>query len=549
MNDHTTVAGQGDAATPPPPPPPALPPAPTSTDRFPGPGADLGQLLGKAQTLRGLDWMGPARVAGAILGVAALLAVLIGLGLRPGLPGLHWTLHTTILFFGMLWAGAFGADVSAHASAASVHAHAGIGAAPLTITILAFAVGVWLFRRYTRHLSTAGSVFGFALRTAVITGIPPLVASWFLHADMQTLAHLFGQGEGSLDGVNAGGLTVGFSSWGSLLGAFLLTLVVLGGATLLRGDLFGQNASDLVQRVAPARTYLVGPVVGFATFTLILVPAGLIGAASIWAFHFGSSSESGSLTWHEWMNLIAGAITYAPNVALHLLALGSGGHEVASASTSVMNVSYSQARGLAYLSGNDTGINHGMWIAVVLAPVVLFATAYVVLRSARGLSLRESGVRLATWLVSLLAAVPVLFHFASLRAHGSVTGLNGLTDQLGTSGSDSSDLGSAFVEGILGSAAGAVGNTVSGSASVGPSVGSVFLVFLYAAVITVALAWLTGLLTKDSLTAVRSRLSYQPTGQTNGAPEVQHYETGAVINGHRFDGSTWVPAVSEPDSN
>jgi hypothetical protein len=543
VNDHTSVAGQGDAATPP---PPTLPPAPpTGTDRPSGPGVDLGQLLGKAQDLRRLDWMGPARVAGAILGVAAVLAVLIGLGLRPGVPGLHWTLHTTILFFGMLWAGALGADVTAHASVGSVHAQAGVGAAPLTITILSFAVGVWLFRRYTRHLTTAGAVFGFALRTAVITAIPPLVVSWFLHADLQALIHLFGQGRGSLDGVNAAGLTVGFSSWGSLLGAFLLTLIVLSGATVLRGDLFGQGASDVVRRVAPARTYLVGPVIGFAAFALVLIPAGLIGAASVWAFHFGSPSESGPLTWHEWMNLVAGAIAYAPNLALQLLALGSAGHVVASASTSVMNVTYSQGRGLAYLADNDTGINHGMWIAVVLAPAVLCVTAYVVLRTARGASLRESRIRLVTWLVSLLVAVPAMFHLSSLRGHGSVTGLNGLADQLGSG----SDLGSLMVEEIIGSVAGALGNSVSGHASLGASVGSAFLVFLYAAIITAVLAWLTGLLTKDSLAAARSRLSYQPVGQSSTATEGQPYETGAVINGHRFDGTSWVPVSSEPDSH
>ena len=542
MNDHTTVAGQDSAATPPPPP---LPPPPSDRDRVSGPGADLGHILAKAHTLRGLDWMGPARVAGAILGVAAVLAVLIGLGLRPGIPGLHWTLHTTILFFGMLWAGAFGADVSAHASAGSVHAHAGIAAMPLTITILAFAVGVWLFGRYTRHLSTAGEVFGFALRTALITAIPPLVVSWFLNADLKALAHLFGQGDG-LEGFNAAGLTVGFSSWGALLGAFFLTLLVLSGAALLRRDLVEQSTSAAVRRVAPVQAYLAGPVIGFAALVVALIPAGLIGATSVWAFHFGSSSESGSLTWHEWMNLVAGAIAYAPTIALNLLALGSAGQVVASASTSVMNVSYSQGRGLAYLASNDTGLNHGLWIAVLVAPALLLTAAYVVLRSARGRSLRDSRIRLVTWLVSLLVVTPVLFHLASLRAHGSVTGLGGLADELGSGGSD---LGSMMIEGIIGSAAGALGDSVSGHASVGPSVGSVFLVFLYAAIITVVLGWLTGLLTRDSLSAMRSRLSYQPAGETRGTAEEQHYEPGDVVNGHRFDGTSWVPVPADPDAS
>lgn len=474
------------------------------------------------------DWLGPLRVAGTILGVSAVLAVLIGLGGRPAIPGLHWTVRTTLVFFGWLWTSAFGADLTASVSIGGLHGSFGGGTFALTISILALGAGLWVFRRRTASLAGAGSVAWFAVRTAVITAIPPLVVSWILYADRGDLHHLVG---GSGDGVAALGFLspdrLGISSMGSFFLTLLLTLVTLLLTAVARRDLLTGWAEQV-------RGILAGPVIGAAVLLVGLIPLGLLAALFLWLFELGGTGGT-DLTWHEWMNLAAAAIAYAPNLALWQLGLGSGGRTHAAASTSLGPASASSDKGLGYWAGSD-GINHGMWFAVVLAPLLLAGTAYVVVRLARPHGSREQRVQLVAWVVSLLVLMPFLFHVASLHAHGSVSGLGSVTGILGT---------------VLREKWGRLADTITGQASAGPGALSVLLVFVYAAVCAVLVALATRVLTAAGLAGLRGTVTGGPGETTLTDTTITHagatgpYQPGDVVNGWRWTGTEWVPSGSD----
>lgn len=516
------------SSTTPPGPPQGPPPGPPPGSR-PAPDRPLLERVDWAGAARA-DWLGPLRVAGTILGVSALLAVLIGLGGRPAIPGLHWSLRTTLVFFGWLWTSAFGADLTGSVSIAGLHASFGAGTFALTITILALGAGVWVFRRRTASLTSVSSLAWFAVRTAVITAIPPLVVSWILYADQGDLLHLVGRDAGGIQTLPFDGLRVGLSSTGSFFLTLVLTLAILLLAVVVRGDLLTGPAEQV-------RRALAGPVVGAATLLVALVPLGLLAALFIWLFRLGQPGTT-HLTWHEWMNVVAAAIAYAPNLAAWELGLGSAGRIHAAASASVGSASASRDTGLGYWTGPE-GINHGVWFAVVLAPVLLAGTAYVVVRLARRHGPREQRLQLAAWVVSLLVVVPLLFHAAGLHAHASATGVRQALGGLG-------GMASLFLGGLAGGAGG-FPDAVSGQAGAGPGTLAVFLVFLYAAVLAVIVALATRVLTREGLAGLRGTMAGGPGETTLTDTTIAHggptgpYQPGDVVNGWRWTGTEWVP--------
>lgn len=521
----------------PPPGPPSGPPPGAPQTPPPASSGIRARTLPERVDWRGAvrtDWVGPLKVAGTILGVSALLAVLIGLGGRPGVPGLHWTLRTTLVFLGWLWTSAFGADLTASVSVSGLQGDLGAGTFALTITIVSLGAGVWLFRRRTAALTSAWSVGWFAARTAVLTAIPPLVVSWILYADQGDLLHLVDQRVNPFLGLHPSDLTVGLSSMGSFFLTLLLTLATLLLTAVVRRDL-------LTGRAEQVRGCLAGPVVGAGVLIAGLIPLGAVAAIFIWLFHLGQPSTT-SLTWHEWMNVVAAVIAYAPSLALWQLGLGSAGRIHASASTSLGGASLSTDKGLGYWAGGD-GINHGMWFAVALAPILLVGTAYAVVRLSRRHGLREQRVQLVTWVVSLLVLLPLLFHFSSLHAHASASGFHHVK------GGGSDSLFGMFLG--VSSLSNSIPNTISGHADAGPGASAVFLVFLYAAVLAVLVALATRSLTRESLAGLRGTLGAGPGETTLTDTTISHggatgpYQPGDVVNGWRWTGTEWVPAQQE----
>ena len=539
---------------PPPPPPPPTAQVPPPPPRAGGAGLSVPPVLATtakrvATEVLAHDWAGPIRVAGATLGTAAVLAILIGIGMRPAIPGAHWSLHTTLAFLSFLWAGAFGPDITAHASVAKISASVGIGTFPFTITLVAYAVGGWFFWRYTRRLASVVSVAGFIARTALLTAIPPLIVSWVMRVSLSELLHLAGVRTPGDMNLNVANLHVGFSSMGSFFLTLIFTALVFAGVTVLRADLFTGKAEK-------ARGFLVGPVTGFGAFVAALLPAGLVGAVFVWLFR--TSGLGSGLTWHEWMNIVAAVIAYAPNIGLWMVSLGSLGQVGGSASTNLGSVDVSASRGLHFWASSDTGIDHGVWVSVVLAPLVIAVAAYAVVWAARNVDARTQLKRLVSWVVSLLVVLPFLLHFMSVHGHASASGakgalLGGIDSVGGILGGDLPLLGGI---GDFGNGLGkGIPDPISGHASGGPTASSVVLIALYALVVALVIAFLRGLLTRDSIDRLRARLDYQgasrqgsgsaegtATGLDSTTVRPTVYQVGDVVNGWRWDGQSWVPA-------
>ncbi|MCL2781017.1 MAG: hypothetical protein FWD74_05930 [Actinomycetia bacterium] len=502
---------------------PWVPPAPSHALGGQGPVAvdrALAVVVHRTTRIGAWDWWGPARVAGSILGVSGVLAVVLGLAMRPTVAGGGFGSRTTIVYLEWLWASAFGTDLAFHVSfdgdssliPNGANVSYGFGLFPLAITIAALAVGVFVFRRVSAAYTSGRDLVLFSLRTALITATPILILSWLvyndasgllgaLNADSGVTGDLLGGIDPTLSGVVHA--RVGTTSLGAFLAAVAIVFAVLSLSIVTRDGI-------LTGPWATLREWMIGPVTGIGALAVVLVPAGWIAAVVV---KLSGITGVGPLNAHQWLNIIALGIIYGGNIGLWAASLGSLSSFGVTASAGGSGSSTS--RGVGWIAGNVSG---GAWIALGIAPAALALTAWWIARGARHRPGAQR-LRLVTWAVSLLVGVPFLAYLSSIH---------------------------------LGMAVGASGMNASMGMSAGPSRwSSAFLVCLYAMIIAVLVGAFSGAFRGEWFHAAKGRYALatpggaEPYYPASASAAPYSYQVGDVVNGHRFDGAQWVPLDPE----
>lgn len=382
------------------------------------------------------DWKSPLRIAGTTLGVSFALALIFGLASRPASSQLHWGFKTTLAWVAWVWESIFGVDAVGSAKAGgsldffgstidgSASGSAAIGAMPLTLTVITLVATAIAFRRATASTPNAVSALFLGLRVAVLITIPLVVVSLLVSLNANDLINLVATSDAwqqwqSLTGDKA--LSVSLSSTDAALVPPALLLTLVAGLTLLRAEWFTGRVWSGVQLC------LAAPLRAFGRLSIAVVLGGLLFELTIWLIRWNTSWAGGehrpSLTAHQWVNGFASAIAYAGNAGAMALGLGSFGSVGYSTSATVSAPLLSgtraphEAHWIAWFAQADH-LAYGVWIAVLIAPVMLLSVAWSVARM-HGTDPRAVLTSLGTWLVSLVVAIPVLASVANLSIGGN----------------------------------------------------------------------------------------------------------------------------------
>jgi hypothetical protein len=358
--------------------------------------------------------------------VSGLLATVLGLASRqPAMDG-----HDTLTLIGLVWSATWGVHPGADAGLGTLQAAATARATPLTLTLLTLAATVAVHRRSTRKLPAGVAALVGAV-AAVLTGLAMLVVAAVCHEGLPTLTAgvivprlgplgrvplVSGLVERTLASVHA---RLGTSALSGLGHAAVVTLVALLLALLAERAPTGSPAWRRIGIVvAPALT-------GLARGALLLPAAGLVGGAVVGLTGRGTGAELPfPLHGPQWAALVSAALAYSANAGLWLLSLGVGGRLHASADLAGHGFDLTARVGALA----DRVHEPGLWVAVVLTPLVLGWASYAAARRAR----RDGSPWgwLPAWTGAVLVAAPLLTWGSRLTLAGSVDHLTGLVPGL-----------------------------------------------------------------------------------------------------------------------
>lgn len=336
------------------------------------------------------NWRAAGIVAGAALGIAAVLSLLLSLMMKQD----GMSVGQMLTLFGVLLAGTFGAGVSASGGDDEVSMSASGGMMPLTLSLLALGAAVYLFRKQTANYPKVLDALGDAARTALVIAVPLFIVSLIFRSDFGSLGEDLGASEGSF----------GASRFGALFMTFIMVFCVLAVSCFLRRDW-------LPARAQKVHDLLAAPVWGFTALLVSLPVAGVIGGILL-LLGGDQGIDPGDR---------AGDTNLMANVAMVFAGLANGGFALiglgslapvgfhANFSFGMEGDAKSMER-LWHWTDNDPGL----WLApLVTVGVLAFATAVVVRRSPGS---REILSNLLCWLGLLVIALPLLSRFASAHA-------------------------------------------------------------------------------------------------------------------------------------
>ena len=380
---------------------PVLPPMPVSVGTH-APAHNTGEPVDVPAILRRLlggDWLGPALVAATAVGVAGFLSVVVALLVKPT----DFGLDNSLTLVAWLTTNAFGADLDVHAGVGGADIHASLAAAPLTVTLGALVCTVLVFRRLTRQHPHVGAALFDAVRAALLTALALMVIALAFRSGGRE----FGQGWGNeIAHLFDARLDFAPSALGSFLGGFLVLLLVLTGANLMRTDWW----SDRLERAADLVT---APAYGVASFALLLPVAGLIGLGL--AVLTGETVQDSDPTDDDLWSSLGLLFALLVNGGYWFLGLGSGAAFGAQGSDSD-GTSDHDVHHLAHYAADSWGL----WFApVVLIAVTVLTTWVVVRRSAPEKLVRD----LLLWVLAVLVTGPAWTYFSGLHGSMDVVGL------------------------------------------------------------------------------------------------------------------------------
>lgn len=369
------------------------------------PGATNGMLgdisVDWRRMVRG-NWLGAGIIAVSTAFTAGLLGLLLALLAKPA----DFGLENTLTLATMLATGAFGADAQGEVSTSEVlelSGHGSLGTFPFTITLAALAVAVFLFRRITRGYPSGLLALADGARAALIFGI----CLWLPALIFTSSNEEMGRGWAMDLAADELGLEaeLSASAGGALALGFLILFTVLALSVLCRRDWW-------TGRMLHLRDWIAAPIAGWATFSLLLPLAGVIGFL---AMAFTGESTDVEVSGDETRLIGALVIAFLANGGFALLGLGAGTKVGSSADGTDMSSQEEWSR----LWGSISDDEPGLWVSPFVLVAVLAMTAFIVMRKAgRARALPALGV----WLASFLLVVPLLVRLTSLHVAGSVTG-------------------------------------------------------------------------------------------------------------------------------
>ncbi|WP_154402605.1 hypothetical protein [Nocardioides speluncae] len=338
------------------------------------------------------NWRGAGIVAGAALGIAAALSLLLAAMLKQD----ETSIDQMLTLFGVLLAGTFGAGVSASGGDDEMSMSAGAGAMPLTLSLIALGAAVYLFRKQTAGYPRVLDALGDAARTAFVVAVPLFFVSIVFRSD-------FGGGIGEDMGTGDG--SFGASRFGSLFMTFIVVFSVLAISCFMRRDWLPEKAQKV-------HDLLAAPIWGFTALLVALPVAGIVGGILLLLGGddgFDPGDRAGDTDLMATMAMIFAGLANAGYALIGLGSLVPVGFKLNLGGFGP-NGDAKEMERLAHWAENDPGL----WLApLVTLGVLAFATSVVVRRSpAPGEILRN----LACWLGLLVIALPVLSRFASLHA-------------------------------------------------------------------------------------------------------------------------------------
>ena len=384
----------------------------------------------------------------AVLGVTFVLSGALALVAKPADFGLGNTLTLATL----IAAGAFGANLNADARFQGTDAAASLGMFPLTVTVIALATGVLVFRRVVARYPSAVPAIGDAVRASVIFALGLLVPTLLFHSDNDELGRGWGAelAARNLD-LRA---TVGADSAAALLLGFLILVIVLLGTVLIRRELWPARFHRIYD-------WVVAPFYGIATTFLLLPFAGIVGLVAIMLFGENSVSDYDP-TGDDTMAISALVFALLASGGTWVIGLGSG----ASIGYRGETTDSPAENDWEHLWGTITEDEPGLWVAPIVLLSILFLSAASVVRRVPTRN-RVLG-NLAVWAASMLVVIPLLVRLSAAHAEFEVTDSGRGARALG--GDDFSATLYAGLDGVQ----------------------ATFLVFLVAVLVALAVAWRSG---------------------------------------------------------
>jgi hypothetical protein len=298
---------------------------------------------------------------------------------------------------------AFGSDLVMEVKGEQVDTAFSLALYPLTVTVIAVAVAVVVFRRMLGSYESPYLALGDAARSALIFGLGLFVPALVFRSDNEET----GRGWGEALSVREFGGETEFGSYAAsaLFLGFLLFFTVLALTILMRRD-WRQAGFRRVQ------AWAVAPLYGHAT-TFFLLPA--VGFVGWLLLGFGEPSlTENDPTGDDLQARLTLVFGMLASGGLWLLSLGAAG----SVGTSTESTGDPDENDWSHLWGQITEDEPGLWAAPLLLVAVLVCSAVVVVRrSEAGTAMRQ----LLVWVGSLLVVVPLLVHFSGAHFRGEAS--------------------------------------------------------------------------------------------------------------------------------
>ncbi len=344
------------------------------------------------------NWLGAGLVAATALVTSGVLAVAVALLGKP--TDFGWDNSLTLV--AALMTGAFGADLTAEFDVSGFEADAAIGAFPLTITILSLIAALVVFRRVTASYTRGIDAVGDAARAALIFGLALMVIALVFRSDTRE----FGRGWGAeLSRSFDARIAFGADAAGAFFLGFLILLVVLAGACLVRGGWWSP-------RVEKVRDWVAAPLYGVGVFAALLPLAGAIGFGLLMIS--GDAVDDATDPSGEDLRItVALVLSMLASGGMWLLGLGAGGAFGTQSGGTDGNAS--DTHHLAYFTDESPGL----WAAPVVALAAMAVTALLVARRAPRHRLAPN---LLVWVAAVLVTTPLFVRLSGLHASLDVSG-------------------------------------------------------------------------------------------------------------------------------
>jgi hypothetical protein len=382
-------AAETDPAPPPQQPPPPLPP--------PGPpSARTAPTIDWRLVVVG-NWFGAGMTALSALLVTGLLSGAMALVAKPA----DFGIDNTLTLAATIAAGAFGADLVMELDA-EVDSTFSLGMFPLTVTLIALVVAVFVFRRFLRDYRSPYAALGDAARAALIFGLGLLIPALIFRSDNDETGRGWGR---AISEDEFGAADCGSYRPSAFFLGFLIFFIVLALVVLVRSE-WRWTGFGRVQ------AWVSAPLLGHATTFALLPVAGLVGWLLL---GFGEDSiAENDPTGDDLKALVTLIFGLLASGGVWLVSIGAG----AAVGYDAEATDEPDETEWQHLWGRITEDEPGLWAAPAVMLAILVVSALVVKHKSPADEVLRN---LLLWAGSLLGIVPLLVRLSGAHFVGEAS--------------------------------------------------------------------------------------------------------------------------------